>query len=65
MPSAYGGIYRRNGEERVRLRMRLNYWPNIKDILIRLEIWTKLLAQQKTSSDKVRDKAGDKYLFIP
>ena len=59
MVFAYCGMYRRNGEGRARLRMRPNRWPNRKDLLIRLEIWTKSLAQQKRSSDKIRDNVGD------
>ena len=51
LPSAYDGIYRRNGKGRARLNMRPNRWPNRKDFLIRLEIrleiWTKLLANRK------------------
>ena len=60
MPSTYGGIYRRNGEVRACLRMKPNRWPNRKDLLIRLEIWTKSFVQQKRSFDKVGDKIGDK-----
>ena len=68
MPFAYGGIYKRNGDGKACLRMRPNRWSNRKDLLIRLkirlEIWTKSLANRKKSSGKVGDKVGEKYLFI-
>ena len=69
LPTVYGGIYRRNEERRERLRIRPNCWPNRKNLLISLEIklkiGTKLLAQQKRSSDKIGDKVGDMDKICP
>jgi len=57
--SEFAGIYNRNEEGRSALEDKIKSWPNRKDFLIKLEIWTKSLTQQKRFSDKIGDKVGD------